>query len=143
MSTHRRWSVSCAALVIVTASACNRVVIPPEELASRAVMSTCPPGLPAPSAKEDPPLASLTVRVQAEPALPAGAEVTLRLAGDADKTTLRVNPADATQMSLRKGVYLVTASVPGYTSVEGRAPVTAGCSATLTLMLKKPTASSR
>ncbi len=137
----RARTVFAPLLALASVSACNRVIIPPEELAARAVMSTCPPGLPAPSPKEDPPLASLTVRVQSEPALPPGAEVSLRLGGDADKMTMRVNNTDATQLSLKKGVYLVTASAPGYVPVEGRAPVTAGCSATLTLVLKKPVSS--
>jgi hypothetical protein len=37
----------------------------------------------------------------------------------------------------------ILASLPGYTPVEGRAPLTAGCSATLTLTLKKPASTRR
>jgi hypothetical protein len=139
----RRFIARTGALVtpialIVATGACNRTMIPPEELASRVIMSQCPPGIPAPTPKDAPPLASLTVTLRLEPAPPAGAEAIITLGGDADKSTLRVNPAEATQLSLTKGAYLIRASLPGYTTIEGRAPLTAGCSATMTLILKKP-----
>lgn len=139
MSNLSRPAVLMAVVVVASlATACNRVMLPPEELAARVIMSQCPPGLPAPSVNEDPPLASLTVNVRVEPAVSPTTEVRLTLDGDANKTVLTMNAGEATQLTLKRGAYLIRAAIPGYVPIEGRAPLTAGCSATLTLVLKKP-----
>jgi hypothetical protein len=123
---------------IVSLAGCNRAYIEPEELAARAIVSTCPPGLPAASPTVDPPLASLTVTLQIEPAVAAGTEATLRIDGETTRSGLAVDVSKATQLSVAKGVYTVRASLPGYTTVEGLARLTAGCNATMSLILKKP-----
>lgn len=117
--------------------ACHRVSVSPEEMASRVAVSSCPPGV-VPAKPTDPlPPASLTVTVLAEPPLPAGTEVNLRLEGNT-RSSVRVDVTQPSHFSLEKGVYVVRVSVDGYVAVEGRAPLTAGCVATMKLTLKQP-----
>lgn len=117
-------------------SACHRVSVTPEEMASRVTVTTCPPGVVPAKPTDPPPSASLTVVVTTEPAVAAGTEVNLRLDGNT-RSTVRVDVTQPSQFSLERGVYLVRVSLPGYVTVEGRAPLTAGCEAKMTLLLKK------
>lgn len=129
--------------VMLIVSACNRQYIDPAELAARAIVSPCPPGLPAPSPTAPLPNASLTVRVQVEPSVATGTEVSLRIDGETTRNTTTMDAAGSTQLSVPKGPYTVRASLPGYTTVEGLARLTAGCEATMTIVLKKPTTAKR
>ena len=131
-------NVAITSLAFVALGACHRVPITDEEFAARVIMSTCPVGV-APAKRTDaPPNASLTVSLRIEPAVPAGTEVNLHLEGPFSRDNNRVDANAPARFDLPNGVYLVRASLPGYVSIEGRAPLTAGCDATMTLVMKKP-----
>ena len=119
-------------------SACHQVPITQDELAARASVSTCPPGIVPAKLSSEPPNASLTVTLRLEPAVAAGTEAVLRLEGPFNRDNTHIDASAASRFDLPKGVYLVRATIDGYTSVEGRANLTAGCEATMTLLMKKP-----
>ncbi len=128
------------ALVVTGAlSACVHRRLSPEEMAARVNVSTCPPGVPAKSPTEAPPPGNLTLTITTEPQVAEGTELTLRLDGETTRSSIRIDATKPTGYSLAEGVYVVRAGLPGYTGVEGRVVLTAGCEATMTMQLKKPT----
>ncbi len=138
MSTVMTIRASVALLMSVAAlNSCRRVVLSSGEIASRVNMSACPPGVPAATVNDAPPLATLTVVLRTEPAVVAGTEASLRLDGETTRNSLRVDAALPQPFTLAKGVYVVRVSLPGYVGVEGRASLTAGCEATMTMVLRK------
>lgn len=134
--TRRVWGLAGSALVIATA-ACHRVVLSPAEIAQRVTVSPCPPGVEPASPNDSLPPGTLRVELTFEPAMPSGSEIALRLDGETTRSTIRVDPAQPIGFSLPKGVYLVRVSPAGYTGMEARVPLTAGCSATVTMRLKR------
>ena len=133
--------VACASLCMSATmlAGCHRTVLSTGEMASRVTVSACPPGIAPATPTEAPPLATLTVTLRTEPAVAAGTEATLRLEGETTRNSLRVDATLPQPFTLSKGVYVVRVSLPGYVGVEGRANLTAGCEATMTMTLKKPT----
>ncbi len=117
-------------------AACHRVSVPPVEMASRVIVTSCPPGLVPTKPTDAPSPASLTVTVRTEPQVAVGTEANLRLEGPNTRSTIRVDVTQPSNFDLEKGVYIVRVALPGYVTVEGRAPLTAGCVATMTLILK-------
>lgn len=135
-----RTVVLVTAVCALGASACHRVMIPQSELARRVTVSTCPPGV-APASDSDSLLpATLRVELTFEPAMAPGSEVALRLDGETTRSTIRIDPSQPTGFTVPKGVYLVRVSPAGYTGTEARVPLTAGCSATVTMLLKRDVA---
>ncbi|MBL0170676.1 MAG: hypothetical protein IPP90_08075 [Gemmatimonadaceae bacterium] len=125
-------------LAMTTAVAgCHRTVVSATELASRVTVSTCPPGIVPATITDAPPLALLTVTLRTVPPIAAGIDASLRLDGETTRNSLRVDPTLPQPFSLAKGVYVVRVSLPGYVGVEGRANLTAGCEATMTMELKQ------
>ncbi len=131
-------AATCAVLL---AGACRGSRVPAAEMASRVTVSTCPPGIAPANPNDQPPLATLTLNIVTEPAVAAGTEITLRLDGETTRSTVRVDPSMPSVFNLTRGVYVVRVSLPDYTRVEGRAVLTAGCEATMRLVLKRPTRS--
>lgn len=141
MSVHRVIACAVAATFAALAAACRGPGIPAAEMASRVTVSTCPPGV-VPANPNDPlPPATLTLTIVTEPAVAPGTEINLRLDGETTRSTVRVDPTLPSAFNLTKGVYVVRVSLPGYTGVEGRASLTAGCEATMRLVLKRPSRS--
>lgn len=139
MTTSRGVVVALVSAGLVSlAAACRGPGIPAAEMASRVTVSTCPPGV-VPANPNDPlPPAKLTLTMVTEPAVAPGTEINLRLDGETTRSTVRVDPTLPSVFNLTKGVYVVRVSLPGYTGVEGRAALTAGCEATMRLVLKRP-----
>ena len=134
--------ISVALLAALTASAgCHRTVVSASEMAARVTVSTCPPGIAPASITDAPPLATLTVTLRSEPPVAVGTEASLRLDGETTRNSLRVDATLPQPFTLSKGVYVVRVSLPGYVGVEGRASLTAGCEATMTMDLKQSTGS--
>ena len=127
-----------AAMIVTVFTACHQVPITQDELAQRATVSPCPPGIAPAKPTDAPPNASLTVVLRLDPAVPAGTEAVLRLEGPFNRDNAHIDATAAARFDLPKGVYLVRATIDGYTSVEAPAPLTAGCEATMTLVMKKP-----
>ena len=125
-------------MALISLAGCRRVSIPSAEMASRVTMSACPPAAPLANPNDVPPLASLTITLRTEPPVAPGTEANLRLENEITKSSSRVDATLPQPFSLTKGVYLVRVTLPGYVGVEGRAPLTAGCEANMTLVLKKP-----
>lgn len=126
-------SMVCATGII----GCRRVAVAPSELAKRVTISTCPPGI----VPTDPnaPLATALLRVTflVEPAVPDSTLMTIRLDGETTRSSIRVDPMQPMSFALQKGVYIVRTVLPGYTNVEGRVPLTAGCEATMSMIIRK------
>lgn len=125
------------AALLLAPTACHRVSIPPSELARRVTVSPCPPDVVAASATDTLPSATLRVELAFEPAMEAESEVALRLDGETTRNTIRVDPTQPIGFSLAKGVYVLRVNPSGYTGVEARVILTAGCKATVTMLLKR------
>ena len=133
--TASRVSTALLASTIVL-NGCHRAGLSGGEMASRVTTSVCPPGVAPASSAEGPPLATLTVTLRTEPPVAAGTEANLRLDGETTRNSLRVDASLPQPFTLAKGVYVVRVSLPGYVGVNGRATLTAGCEATMTMELK-------
>jgi hypothetical protein len=133
-----RYGLSFAIMgMAATVAACRGARPSATEMASRVTVSACPPGV-APAKPTDlPPPATLTVNMVTEPAVAAGTELNLRLDGETTRSSIRVDATQPSSFTLAKGVYIVRVALPSYVGVEGRAVLTAGCSATMTLVLRK------
>jgi hypothetical protein len=127
------------AITIAVATGCRGAKPSAADVASRVTVSVCPPGVAPATPKDEPPPATLTVNMVTEPAVAAGTELNLRLDGETTRSSIRVDATQPSLFTLAKGVYVVRVSLPGYTGVEGRATLTAGCTATMTLVLRRPT----
>lgn len=131
-------TVAALAAVMVFA-ACARRRLSPEEMARRVTVSSCPPGVPAKTATELPPPGNLTLTITTDPPVAEGTELTLRLDGETTRSSIRIDATKPTGYTLTEGVYVIRAGLRGYTGVEGRVVLTAGCEATMTMQLRKPT----
>lgn len=129
-----------SACTLVAVSACHRVTVAQEELSRRVTVSACPPGVEAASSTDTLPSASLRVELTFDPAMAAGTEIPLRLDGETTRSTIRVDATQPIGFTLAKGVYVVRVQPQGYTGLEARVPLTAGCTATVTMLLKRDVA---
>jgi hypothetical protein len=132
-----RWRLVGMLAMTTVFTGCHRTVVSATELASRVTISACPPGIVPANTTDVPPFALLTVTMRTDPPVASGTEANLRLDGETNRNSFRVDPTVPQPYSLAKGVYIVRVSLPGYVSVEGRANLTAGCEATMTMDLKK------
>lgn len=130
---HVAMGLAFAALVV----SCRGAKTSAADVASRVTVSACPEGVPPSKPGEAAPPATLTVNMVTEPAVAAGTELNLRLDGETTRSSIRVDATQPSGFTLAKGVYIVRVALSGYTGVEGRAVLTAGCSATMTLVLRK------
>lgn len=132
--------VAACACAIIAVTACRRVSVATDELARRITITECPPGVEPASANDTVPLASLRVHLTFEPAITAGTEIPVRLDGETTRSTIRVDATQPIGFSLAKGVYVLRVQPNGYTGLEARVPLTAGCNATVTMLLKRDVA---
>lgn len=132
-----RQSACAAVLIVAIATGCHRTNVAPAERASRVSVSSCPPDVEAANRDSAPPLATLSVTLTINPPLADSSLITVRMDGETMRNVIRVNPAKPFGFTLVKGVYVVRITESGYTGVEGRVRLTAGCEATMTMQLKK------